>query len=60
VKGDGFLTSTDHSVVGVAVFSAPLERVPFVDVSFLTSQGKPIPAHLLGEFSLLLQIEALL
>lgn len=60
VKGDGFLTSTDHSVVGSAVFSAPLERVPFVDISFLTSQGKPIPAHLLGEFSLLLQIEALL
>jgi len=58
VKGDGVLTSTDHSVVGVAAFRPPLERASFVEVSFLTPQGQKIPVNILGECSMLLRIEA--
>lgn len=59
VKGDGVLTSTDHSVVGVAEFRPCLERASFVEVSFLTPQGQAIPVNILGEYSMLLRIEAL-
>jgi hypothetical protein len=59
VKGDGVLTSTDHSVVGVAEFRPFLERASFVEVSFLTPQGQAVPVNILGEYSMLLRIEAL-
>lgn len=59
MKKGGLMTSTDHSVVGVAQFWPPLEKVSFVETSFVTSQGQPIPPNLLGEYSMLLRIEAL-
>ena len=61
VKEGGFLTSADHSLVGTAEFHPPLEKVAFVDVGFSTSTSpdKPVPLHLLGEYSMLLRIQAL-
>lgn len=58
VKEGGYLTAADHSLVGYARFDPPLERVPFMDVSFLTPQGAVVPPNILGEYSVLLRCVA--
>ena len=55
VREGGFMTSQDHSLVGRTFFDPPLERVPFMDVSFCTAQGCPVHPNILGDFSLLLR-----
>jgi hypothetical protein len=55
VRRDGFLSSTDHAVVGQCGFHPPLERVPFVEVAFLTHDGQVLPPGVVGPYSLLLR-----
>ena len=56
MKDGGFLASSDHSLVGRAHFDPPLERVPFLEVAFVTPQGCVVQPNVLGEYSLLLRL----
>ena len=58
MKDGGFLASSDHSLVGRARFDPPLERVPFLEVAFVTPQGCVVQPNVLGEYSLLLRLYA--
>lgn len=55
VRDGGFMTSQDHSLVGRSYFDPPLERIPFVDVTFCTPQGSMVHPNILGDFSMLLR-----
>lgn len=58
VKDGGCLTAADHSLVGYARFDPPLERVPFLEISFMTPQGVVVTPNILGEYSILLRCVA--
>ena len=47
-----------ESLVGKSTFDPPLEKVPYVEVCFLTSQGEVVFPHMVGDFSLLLRCMA--
>lgn len=48
-------SSSHHALVGKSSFHPPLERVPYVDVCFLTPSGSVLLPSMLGDFSLLLR-----
>jgi len=58
MKDGAFLASSDHSLVGKATFDPPLERVPFLEISFATPQGIFVHPNLLGDFSMLLRLSS--
>lgn len=58
MKQSGFLAKGDHSLVGRTSFQPPLERTSFLDVCFLTPQNHVVHPNVLGDYSLLLQVQA--
>lgn len=57
MRQGGFLTSAESACVGSCWFQPPLERVPYLEVAFLTYEGEVLPPGVLGAYSLLLKCQ---